>query len=235
MTMTPTDAQAGLTASTGLMFYLMVLLRAVCSGLLALYVCPAWVHQGHSTALIVHCRLASAIWSCGQRPRSAMRTEDCGRALPWAPLSWDLPCSLAYERSCTVCLSPLPPCWVVMAPDSPELCHQAPQHLCRFSPGSVPGNLYLQTLGLRPPSPRQRWRRLPRSCPMARPGGVQAGLLSCCAMRLTMSPWTMGARSNSGCLLPFLPAPQRLVQSGSAASLRQLCFGHPNTQKGTRR
>ena len=29
--------------------------------------------------------------------------------------------------------------------------------------------------------------------------------------------------------------PQRLLQSGSAASLRQLCFGHPNTQKGTRR
>ena len=27
---------------------------------------------------------------------------------------------------------------------------------------------------------------------------------------------------------------QRLLQSGSAASLRQLCFGHPNTQKGTR-
>ena len=29
--------------------------------------------------------------------------------------------------------------------------------------------------------------------------------------------------------------PQRLLQSGSAANLRQLCFGHPNTQNGTRR
>lgn len=41
-----------------------------------------------------------AIWSCGQKPRSAMKTGVCGRALPWAQSSWVRPSSLASDISC---------------------------------------------------------------------------------------------------------------------------------------
>ena len=63
--------------------------------------------------------------------------------------------------------------------------------------------------------------------------GWPAELLRHVAYHVTFGQWAQGQSLDAfshSCQLP-----QRLLQSGSAASLHQLCFGHPNTQKGTRR
>ena len=113
-------------------------------------------------------------------------------------------------------------------------------------------------MGLRPPSPKQRWKGLSQSCPMARPQGVRCNvstkvpaaigdkaplykvytsiyhsrltkpLLSSCILhagwpaellRHAAYRVTMGARSRSGCLLPFLPAFSMLASARGGCQL----------------